>query len=85
MSTHPLPLLCLRAHGAPELSSGDFIVVQSAWGMTQGVVMPISGFIIRIIGPRVAMFSGCFIFSLGTALTYFTINRWEGTFTSLKK
>jgi NADH:ubiquinone oxidoreductase subunit K len=31
----------------------DFVVVQSAWGMTQGCVMPFSGFIIRAIGEKV--------------------------------
>lgn len=42
--------------------------------MTQGTIMPISGFLIRYIGPRTAMFSGCIIFSIGTALTHLTIN-----------
>ncbi len=62
-----------RAHGAENLTYGDFIIVQSVWGVTQGTIFPLSGFIIRLIGPRVAMFGGCVIFSLGTALTYFTI------------
>lgn len=63
-----------RANNSPNLTYTDFVVVQSVWGMTQGTIMPISGFLIRYIGPRLAMFMGCCIFSLGTALTYFTIN-----------
>ena len=35
--------------------------------------MPLSGFLIRWTGPRPAMFTGCAIFSLGTGLTYFTL------------
>jgi hypothetical protein len=36
-----------------SLIAADFVVVQSAWGMTQGCVMPFSGFIIRAIGEKV--------------------------------
>jgi len=64
----------MRHHGSPDLTYGDFIIVQSVWGMTQGVTMPLSGFLIRWTGPRPAMFLGCAIFSLGTALTYFTLD-----------
>ena len=35
--------------------------------------MPLSGFLVRWTGARPAMFTGCAIFSLGTALTYFTL------------
>merc|ERR1719225_1411455 len=42
--------------------------------MTQGAVMPLSGFLIQLIGEKAAMTSGAFIFSLGCALTYYTIN-----------
>ena len=63
-----------RKHGHPGLTYNDFIVVQSVWGMTQGTVMPISGYIIKAVGQRAAMFGGCFIFSMGAALTYFTID-----------
>ena len=62
-----------RHHGSPDLTYGDFIIVQSVWGMTQGVTMPLSGFLIRWTGARPAMFIGCAIFSLGTGLTYFTL------------
>ena len=59
----------MRQHGSPHISYdgkdnlvqpctiictiSDFIVVQSTWGMTQGIVMPFSGFIINAIGQRV--------------------------------
>merc|ERR1719225_203214 len=43
--------------------------------MTQGCVMPVSGFLIAMIGEKAAMVSGAFIFSLGCALTYVTINK----------
>jgi len=64
----------MRQNGSPDLTYADFIIVQSVWGMTQGVIMPLSGFIIRCTGPRPAMFLGCTIFSAGTATTYFTLN-----------
>ena len=37
----------MRQHGSPSLTYGDFIVVQSVWGVTQGLVMPLSGYISR--------------------------------------
>ena len=37
----------MRQHGSPDLTYGDFIVVQSVWGVTQGLVMPLSGHISR--------------------------------------
>jgi len=63
-----------RQNGSPDLTYADFIIVQSVWGMTQGVFMPLSGFISRLIGARCAMLLGCFIFSSGAALTYFTLD-----------
>ena len=33
----------------------DFVIVQSAWGMTQGFVMPLSGFLITAIGEKVVI------------------------------
>ena len=52
----------MRQHGSPNLTYTDFVVVQSTWGMTQGVVMPFSGFIIRLIGEKAAMTAGATIF-----------------------
>jgi len=65
----------MRMHGSPNVTYEDFVVVQSTWGMTQGAVMPISGFIIQFMGEKAAMMSGAFIFSLGCALTYVTLNK----------
>ena len=42
MSTYMVSYM--RQYGSPNLTYTDFIVVQSAWGMTQGTVMPFSGF-----------------------------------------
>ena len=52
----------MRMHGSPNVTYEDFVVVQSTWGMTQGAVMPISGFIIQFMGEKAAMMSGAFIF-----------------------
>ena len=54
----------MRTHGSPDLTYADFIVVQSVWGMTQGIIMPLSGYISRVTGPRTAMLLGCAIFIL---------------------
>lgn len=64
----------MRKHGLPDLTYGEFIVVNSAWGFTQGIVTPFSGFIVRLIGLKKAIFLGCTIFSIGTATTYFTLD-----------
>ena len=64
----------MRCHGSPDLTYADFIVVQSVWGMTQGIIMPLSGYISRLTGPRLAMLLGCFIFSGGAGLTYFSLD-----------
>jgi len=65
----------MRQNGSPDLTYEDFVVVQSAWGMTQGCVMPLSGFLIRLIGEKMSMVLGSIIFSGGCALTYFTIDQ----------
>ena len=44
----------MRQNGSPNITYTDFVVVQSAWGMTQGVVMPLSGFLIKAIGQKVS-------------------------------
>ena len=64
----------MRLHGSPALTYADFIVVQSVWGVTQGIIMPLSGYISRLTGPRAAMLLGCAIFSAGAASTYWTLD-----------
>jgi len=64
----------MRKHGAPDLTYSQFIVVNSAWGFTQGIVTPFSGFIVRAIGLKKAILLGCTIFSIGTATTFFTLD-----------
>ena len=34
-------------HGSPDLTYGDFIIVQSVWGMTQGMAFPLHGLVIK--------------------------------------
>jgi len=65
----------MRQHGSPDITDTNFVVVQSIWGMTQGVVMPLSGFLINAIGQKASMVSGSILFSAGCALTYITINK----------
>ena len=59
----------MRASGAPSaanLTQAEFVIVQSTWGMTQGVVMPLSGFLIELIGPKASMTLGATIFRYTT-------------------
>jgi len=65
----------MRQKSSPNITYADFVVVQSAWGMTQGLVMPLSGFLITAIGQKASMVAGSIIFSTGCALTYITINK----------
>ena len=58
----PYMVSYMRANGSPNLTYSDFVVVQSTWGMTQGVVMPLSGFLIELIGPKASMTAGATIF-----------------------
>ncbi len=39
------------ANGTEGLTYADFIVVQSAWGIAQGCVLPIAGALVAHIGP----------------------------------
>lgn len=52
----------MRQNGSPNITYEDFVVVQSTWGMTQGTIMPLSGFLIRLVGERIAMTAGAVIF-----------------------
>ena len=67
----------MRQNGSPNITYEDFVVVQSTWGMTQGVVMPLSGFLISFIGPKASMLAGATIFGAGCALTQITIKQGE--------
>jgi len=41
----------------------------------QGVTFPLSGFVIRVIGRRLAIYGGCLVFTAGAAPPYFTPGR----------
>ena len=43
--------------------------------MTQGIVMPLSSFLIKAIGEKTSMVIGSVLFSAGCALTHITINK----------
>ena len=66
----------------------DFVVVQSAWGMTQGLVMPLSGFLITAIGKKVVTcsymclytcFYMCFFTWVFHDLTFFQASMISGS------
>ena len=66
----------IRYHGAsPKMTYTSFITVMLTWGMTQGITMPFTGFIIAILGNKASMILGVAIFSAGCALTYITIQK----------
>ena len=52
----------MRHHGSPDLTYADFVVVHSTWGITQGIFMPLAGFVIEFIGAKASMTLGATIF-----------------------
>ena len=56
----------------------DFVIVQSAWGMTQGFVMPLSGFLITAIGEKVLFFKVEYYHLLWTHGKYFCVKIFAG-------
>ena len=58
----------MRQNGSPDLTYTKFVVVQSTWGMTQGVVMPLSGFLIRAIGQKVIIIIVCLVIIISQSL-----------------
>lgn len=70
----PYMVSFMRKHSAsPEVSYGDFIIVQSAWGITQGIVLPIGGALVGIIGEKCAVLLGSALFALGPFLSAFVL------------
>ena len=65
--SQPESLNIFRQHGSPDLTYADFIVVQSVWGMTQGLIMPLSGYISR-----------CHLTHDVTSFLQANISRWTG-------
>lgn len=63
----------MRSNSQPNITYTDFVVVHSSFGIVQGIVFPISGFVANAIGAKVAIVIGSLIFCLGIASTYFSI------------
>ena len=43
------------------------------YGMSQGIILPLSGYVAQFIGLKNAIVTGCIIFQIATFLTYFTL------------
>ncbi len=52
---------------------GDFIAVQSAWGFTQGCVLPVGGALVAALGVHYAVCIGSSLFALAPVITAYTI------------
>ena len=56
-----------------DLTYADFIVVHSAWGFTQGCVLPIGGALVAAVGTGAAVTVGSILFAAAPIITAFTI------------
>ena len=63
----------MRHNAVPDLTYADFIVVHSAWGFTQGCVLPIGGALVAAVGTRAAVTVGSILFAAAPIVTAFTI------------
>ena len=43
------------------------------YGMSQGIILPLSGYVAQFIGLKNAIITGCIIFQIATFLTYITL------------
>ena len=43
------------------------------YGMSQGIILPLSGYVAQFIGLKNAIITGCIIFQIATFLTYLTL------------
>ena len=58
---------------ASDLTHADFLVVQSAWGVTQGVVLPLTG-LLSAYSPKILVTVGAVLFSAAPLLTSYCID-----------
>ena len=63
----------MRHNMASDLTYADFIVVHSAWGFTQGCVLPIGGALVAAVGTGAAVTVGSILFAAAPIITAFTI------------
>ena len=61
------------AGSSGRLTYADFIVVHSAWGFTQGCVLPIGGALVGAVGNGAAVTGGSLLFAAAPIVTAFTI------------
>ncbi|XP_064609243.1 uncharacterized MFS-type transporter YhjX-like [Liolophura sinensis] len=64
----------MRVNGVSDVSYAVSTWIISAEATGEGLAMFLGGLLERRFGPRVATFIGCFIFSAGVSIAYFTIN-----------
>ena len=43
------------------------------YGMSQGIILPLSGYVAQFIGLKNAIIVGCIIFQIATYLTYYSL------------
>ena len=63
----------MRHNTGSDLTYADFIVVHSAWGFTQGCVLPIGGALVGAVGNGAAVTGGSLLFAAAPIVTAFTI------------
>ena len=63
----------MRRSTRSDLTYADFIVVHSAWGFTQGCVLPIGGALVAAVGTGAAVAIGSILFAAAPIVTAFTI------------
>jgi len=74
----------MRIKNGLDVKYSSFVLVQTVWGITQGLITPFSGFVAKVLGLKMSMYLGCFIFCVGTATSYFTLESqgvWPLAFT----
>ena len=56
---------------------GDLTIIQLTYflvyGMSQGIILPLSGYVAQFIGLKNAIIVGCIIFQIATYLTYYSL------------
>ena len=51
----------------------DTLIFFAVYGMSQGIILPLSGYVAQFIGLKNAIIVGCIIFQIATYLTYFSL------------
>lgn len=59
----------LYTSNCADLTYGRFIIVHSAWGVAQGIVLPLAGLIVDAVGNNAAVIVGSALFAAAPVLT----------------